>query len=166
MRFNPGPIFFALAFTSFRSTYLQYLTSPAKSEQNLMRSDPSILTAISIKNVPEKGRKKREEERNETSDTVLLMALLALALRGAGRGFFHLCGEDQMGLRFLRRTRFGKRRYVFQNMERPVEQHATDIFGISNGCAAAACIAICRMRSQTIRVGVPSNLCRLAANAM
>ena len=29
-----------------------------------------------------------------------------------------------------------------------------------------ACIAICRMRSQSIRAGVPSNLCRLAANAM
>ena len=39
-------------------------------------------------------------------------------------------------------------------------------FGISNGCAAAACITICRMRSQSIRVGIPSNLCRLAANAM
>ena len=47
-----------------------------------------------------------------------------------------------------------------------VKTNGFAVFAPNPILAAAACIAICRMRSQTIRVGVPLNLCRLAANAM
>ncbi len=44
---------------------------------------------------------------------------------------------------------------------------ATDILAFRmDARRRRACIAICRMRSQSIRAGIPSNLCRLAANAM